>query len=79
MVIHSSDMGEVMSETGKRHPVYGHGPRSEWTWTAQNVRHPERTGAAERAMYRAADIAGDRFLDQYLDTLAIESPYFNRG
>jgi hypothetical protein len=25
-------------ELGGRHPVYGHGPRSEWTWVRQSPR-----------------------------------------
>lgn len=77
--VSTHDMGEYMSETGKRHPVYAHGPRDKWDWTAQNVNHPERTNAGERAMYRAADYAGQQFLDTYLEQIAIESPYFNRG
>jgi hypothetical protein len=79
VVIHTDYIAEYMSETGRRHPVWARGPRSDWAWAAQNEHHPERTHAAERAMYRAADRAGDLFLDSYLERIAIDSPYFNRG
>lgn len=75
VVIHTDYIAEYMSETNHRHPYWG----DREHWAAQNVHHPERTGAAERAMYEAANRAGNLFLDDYLERIAIDSPYLNRG
>ena len=65
----------VMTDSGKRHPLFGDRSR----WYGENERNPGRTGWAERAILDAADEAEEQFGNEYLERIAIDSPYFNRA
>ncbi len=63
-----------MTDTNDRHPLFGNRKH----WYSENERNPERTGWAERSVLSHADDAEEKFRDEWLDAIAVDSPYFER-
>jgi len=47
------------------HPVYGHGPRSEWTWRNQIPVRPFMKQAVDSTIDEAADVWGSEVIDEW--------------
>src|SRR5579859_1898550 len=73
--IRNRDVGAWATATNARRPLFG----NRDYWSATNKYHEGRTGWDSRALDRAADIAAERFADEFVASVARASSLWSAG
>jgi hypothetical protein len=74
--ITSHDDGTIMTETNKRHMLFGD---RDGQWWNENVNHPERTHFMEKAAEDAAQDAAERFANDWAEGVVASSSILERA
>ena len=73
--VRTGDIAAEMTARNKRHPLWG----NKAHWYAENEHDPGRTDWDFRAVDSAYESALAIWADTWLERVAVDSPYFERG